>query len=93
LGADILVLIVQVVGGIVGGCMVSNLLRSVDTGPFGNAVLGALGGVSGAGLVAALSPGLSTLPGLSGMLLAGMLAGGLSSTLGGLEVRALRRRA
>jgi hypothetical protein len=27
------------------------------------------------------------------MLLAGMLAGGLSSTLGGLAVRALRRRA
>jgi hypothetical protein len=93
LGAEFLVLIVQVVGGIVGGCMISNLVRSVDTGPFGNAVLGALGGAGGAGLVAALSPGLSTLPGLSGVLLAGILAGGFSATLGGLAVRALRRRA
>ncbi|MFM1960428.1 MAG: hypothetical protein RL588_1945, partial [Pseudomonadota bacterium] len=30
---------------------------------------------------------------LSGVLLAGILAGGFSATLGGLAVRALRRRA
>lgn len=73
--------------------MASHLLRSVDAGPFANAVLGALGGVGGAGLVATASPGLAALPGLSGALFAGMLAGGLSVVLGGFAVNALRRRA
>ena len=93
MGTGFLVLVVQVVGGIVGGCVVSNLMRRADTGPLGNAFLGALGGVGGAGLVAALSPGLGDLPGLSGLLLAGMLAGGLTATLGGLAVNVFRRRA
>lgn len=93
MGTGFLVLVVQVVGGIVGGCVVSNLMRRADTGPLGNAFLGALGGVGGAGLVAALSPGLRDLPGLSGLLLAGMLAGGLTATLGGLAVNVFRRRA
>ncbi len=73
--------------------MVSHLLRPADTGPFGNAVLGALGGVGGASLVAAASPVLTALPGLTGLLLAAMLAGGLSAMLVGLTVNALRRRA
>ena len=93
MGADFLVLTVHVVGGVVGGCMSSHLVRSADVGPLGNAVLGALGGVSGAGFVAAFSPGFDALPGLSGMLLGGILAGGLSAALGGLAVNALRRRA
>ena len=93
MGAEQLVLIVQVVGGIVGGCMASHVLRSADPGPLANAVLGALGGVAGASLVSSASPGLATLPGLSGLLFAGMLAGGLSAVLGGLAVSALRRRA
>jgi len=93
MGADFLVLIIQVIGGIVGGCMASQLFRSSDTGPFATAILGALGGVGGAGLVAAASPGLAILPGLSGPLFAAMLAGGLSAGLGGLAFNALRRRA
>lgn len=93
MGTGFLVLVVQVVGGIVGGCVISNLLRRADTGPLGNAILGALGGVGGAGLVAALSPGLGTLPGLSGSLIAAILAGGLSATIGGTAVNVLRRRA
>jgi hypothetical protein len=93
MGADFLVLIIQVIGGIVGGCMASQLFRASDTGPFVTAILGALGGVSGAGFVAAASPGLAILPGLSGPLFAAMLAGGLSAGLGGLAFNALRRRA
>ncbi len=93
MGSDFLVLVVQVIGGIVGGCMASQLVRSADTGPFATAILGALGGASGAGLVAAASPGLAVLPGLSGPLFAAMLAGGLCAGLGGLAVNALRRRA
>ncbi|MFM8375923.1 MAG: hypothetical protein ACKN9P_07700 [Phenylobacterium sp.] len=93
MGTGFLVLVVQVVGGIVGGCVVSNLLRLADTGPLGNAVFGALGGVAGAGLVAAMSPGLGGLPGLSGLLLAAILAGGFSATAGGFAVNVLRRRA
>ena len=93
MGADFLVLIIHVVGGIVGGCMASQFIRSADAGPIAAAVLGALGGVSGAGLVAAASPDLAVLPGLSGPLFAAMLAGGLFSGLGGLAVNVLRRRA
>ena len=93
MGTGVLVLVVQVVGGIVGGCVASNLLRLADTGPLGTAFLGALGGVGGAGLVAALSPGLGVLPGLSGLLVAAILAGGFSATVGGLAVNVLRRRA
>jgi rhodanese-related sulfurtransferase len=63
MGAGFLVLTVHFIGGIVGGCMLCNLLRSADTGPFGNALLGAVGGVCGAGVVFALSPAFGTLPG------------------------------
>ncbi|MFM8818989.1 MAG: hypothetical protein ACKOD3_00355 [Phenylobacterium sp.] len=92
MGGDFLALTVQVVGGVVGGCMVSHLLRASDMGPLGHALLGALGGAVGAGMVASASPGLVSLPGLSGLLVAGALAGGLSTFLGGLAVSALRRR-
>ena len=93
MGAGFLVLTVQFLGGIVGSCMLCNLLRSADTGPFGNALLGAVGGVCGAGVVFALSPAFGTLPGLSGPLVAGILAGGVTVMLAGLGVNALRRRA
>jgi hypothetical protein len=43
--------------------------------------------------VAALSPGLGVLPGLSGLLVAAILAGGFSATVGGFAVNVLRRRA
>jgi hypothetical protein len=93
MGAGSLVLAVHIIGGIVGGCMLCNLLRSADTGPFGNALLGAVGGVCGAGIVFALSPVFAALPGLSGALVAGILAGAVTVMLAGLGVNALRRRA
>jgi hypothetical protein len=93
MGAGFLVLTVHIIGGIVGGCMLCNLLRSADTGPFGNALLGAVGGVFGAGVVFALSPAFTALPGLSGPLFAGILAGAVTVMLAGLGVNALRRRA
>jgi hypothetical protein len=43
--------------------------------------------------VFALSPAFGTLPGLSGPLVAGILAGGVTVMLAGLGVNALRRRA
>jgi hypothetical protein len=89
MGAGILVLTVHIIGGVVGGCMLCNLLRSADTGPFGNALLGAVGG----GVVFALSPAFTALPGLSGPLVAGILAGAVTVMLAGLGVNALRRRA
>ena len=93
MGAGFLVLTVHIIGGIVGGCVVCNLLRSADIGPLGNAFLGAVGGVAGAGLVFALSPALAGLPGLSGALAAGILAGAFTLMVTGLGVNALRRRA
>jgi hypothetical protein len=93
MGAGFLVLTVHFIGGIVGGCMLCNLLRSADTGPIGNALLGAVGGVCGAGVVFALSPAFAALPGLSGALVAGILAGAVTVMLAGLGVNALRRRA
>lgn len=86
-------LVVQVVGGVVGGCMASHLVRSSEMSPLGHALLGALGGGVGATLIASVSPGLELLPGLSGLLVAGMLAGAASTLVAGLAVTALRRRA
>lgn len=93
MGAGFLVLVVHVIGGVVGGCVLCHLLRSADTGPLGNALIGALGGMGGAGLVLTLSPGLASLPGLSGALVAGVVAGAITLMFGGLGFNVLRRRA
>lgn len=65
----IVALIVQLIGGGVGGGAIGKLVKSVDLGTTGNVVVGGIGGVAGSWLAA-------LIPGLSGML-GGVAAGGL----------------
>lgn len=45
---DILSLLIQVIGGAIGGNIVGQLSKTLSTGTLGNTVLGAIGGAIGA---------------------------------------------
>ena len=85
----IVAIIVQLVGGAIGGNGLAAILKQVNLGPVGNTIAGAIGGWLGTWL-AGMIPGLSGLVGSaaaaagSGGLDIGALAGqGLTGIVGG----------
>jgi hypothetical protein len=93
----IVAIIVQLVGGAVGGNGIAAVLKQVNLGPVGNSIAGAIGGWAGTWL-AGMIPGLSGLVGaagaagtggldfgaLAGQGLTGLVGGGLLTAIAGL---------
>lgn len=67
-------ILVQLIGGGVGGNGIAAILKQFNLGPVGNSIAGAIGGVGGTWL-AGMIPGLSGL--VSGAAATGAAAGGL----------------
>ncbi|WP_055045368.1 hypothetical protein [Devosia sp. A16] len=95
----IIPILVQLIGGGVGGNGIAAVLKQVNLGPVGNTIAGAIGGWLGTWL-ASMIPGLSGLVGsaaaaagtaggldigaLAGQGLTGLVGGGLLTTIAGL---------
>jgi hypothetical protein len=100
----IVALIVQLVGGGIGGGAIGRLVKSVDLGTTGNIVVGAIGGVAGTWL-ATMIPGLAGIVGggaaagsldialLLGQGVAGLIGGGILTAIAGLLKNGMAKRA
>jgi len=74
--SEILVnLIIQAIGGAIGGNAIGATLKNMNLGPLGNTIAGALGGAGGGSILSALIPALSGA-GLDIGALAGQFVGG-----------------
>ena len=72
-------LLVQLIGGGVGGNVIAQIVKSLNLGPAGNTIVGAVGGIAGNWL-ASMIPGLNSL-------IAG--SAGAAGAAGGLDIGAL----
>lgn len=72
-------LLVQLIGGGVGGNVIGQIVKSLNLGPAGNTIVGAIGGIAGTWL-AGMIPGLNTL-------IAG--SAGAAGAAGGFDIGAL----
>lgn len=72
-------LLVQLIGGGVGGNVIAQIVKSLNLGPAGNTIVGAVGGIAGTWL-ASMIPGLNSL-------IAG--SAGAAGAAGGLDIGAL----
>jgi hypothetical protein len=70
----LLPIIVQLIAGGAGGNVIGQLAKSLNLGPAGNSIVGAIGGLAGTWL-AGMVPGLDSLVG--GAATAGATAGGI----------------
>ncbi|MDB5538318.1 MAG: hypothetical protein JWQ89_45 [Devosia sp.] len=91
-------ILVQLIGGAIGGNGIAAVLKQVNLGPVGNTIAGAIGGWLGTWLAAQI-PGLAGLVGgaavaagtggldigaLAGQGLVGIIGGGILTTIAGL---------
>jgi hypothetical protein len=65
MSAAIINLIIQLIGGAVGGNAAGGFLKNLSLGPLGNTIAGALGGGVGGKILAALIPALGAAAGSS----------------------------
>ena len=64
--SEILVnLIIQAIGGAIGGNAIGATLKNMNLGPLGNTIAGALGGAGGGSILSALIPALWAVPAAS----------------------------
>jgi hypothetical protein len=76
MSAALINLIIQIVAGVIGGTAAGSRMENVDLGGLGNAIAGAVGGVGGGQILAALIPALSGAQGVDITSIIGQLAGG-----------------
>ena len=72
-------ILVQLIAGGVGGNVIGQVVRSLNLGPAGNSIVGAIGGIAGTWLA-------GMIPGLDGLVAGGAAAAGMP---GGLDLSAL----
>ncbi|MET3924679.1 hypothetical protein [Devosia sp. 2618] len=72
-------LLVQLIAGGAGGNVIGQIVKSLNLGPAGNSIVGAIGGIAGTWLA-------SKVPGLDGLVGA---AAGAAGTTGGIDLGAL----
>jgi hypothetical protein len=82
--------ILQIVGGAVGGNGVAATMKDVNLGALGNSVVGGLGGIAGVQILSALIPALAGAVGgnidiaaLAGQLVGGGVAGAIVTAIVG----------
>lgn len=73
-------ILVQLIAGGAGGNVLAQVVKSLNLGPAGNTIVGALGGIAGTWLA-------SMVPGLDGLV--GAAAAATGGTAGGLDIGAL----
>lgn len=72
-------ILVQLIAGGIGGNVIGQIVKSLNLGPAGNSIVGAVGGIAGTWLA-------GMIPGLDGLVGASAVAAG---TAGGLDLSAL----
>lgn len=94
---DILNLVIQLLSGAAGGNIAGNLSRTIDLGPLGNTITGAVGGGLGGytltgllGLAAVRAGGLDIGTFISACLTGGVSGGILTAILGLIRARFAR---
>ncbi len=78
----IIPILVQLIGGGVGGNGIAAVLKQVNLGPVGNTIAGAIGGWLGTWLA-------GMIPGLSGLVGGAAATAGAAATTGGLDIGVL----
>lgn len=75
-------ILVQLIAGGAGGNVIGQIVKSLNLGPTGNTIAGAVGGVGGTWLA-------SLIPGLSGLVGGASAAAATGAATGGLDIGAL----
>jgi hypothetical protein len=98
--SEILVnLIIQAVGGAIGGNAIGATLKNLNLGTLGNTIAGALGGAGGGSILSALIPALSGGAGgldigaLAGQLVGGGATGAIVTAIVGAVVNGMKNKA
>jgi hypothetical protein len=98
--SEILVnLIIQAVGGAIGGNAIGATLKNMNLGPLGNTIAGALGGAGGGSILSALIPALSGGAGgldigaLAGQFVGGGATGAIVTAIVGAIVNGMKSKA
>jgi hypothetical protein len=93
-------LIIQLLSGAAGGTGVAKASKTLDLGPIGNAIVGALGGAGGGSILSSLVPALAgtaanggfDIAVLAGQLVGGGVSGAIVTAIVGLIRNALVQR-
>ena len=92
-------LIIQAIGGAIGGNAIGATLKNMDLGPLGNTIAGALGGAGGGSILSALIPALSGAAGgfdigaMAGHLVGGGVTGAIVTAIVGAIVNGMKNKA
>ena len=82
--SEILVnLIIQAIGGAIGGNAIGATLKNLNLGPLGNTIAGALGGAGGGSILSALIPPRFRAPALAGQFVGGGVTGAIVTAVVG----------
>jgi hypothetical protein len=92
-------LIIQAIGGAIGGNAIGATLKNMDLGPLGNTIAGALGGAGGCSILTALIPALAGSAGsldigaMAGQLVGGGATGAIVTAIVGAIVNGMKNKA
>jgi hypothetical protein len=90
-------LIIQAIGGAVGGNAIGSTAKNLNLGPLWNTVAGALGGAGGGSILSAILPALGGGPGgldiaaAAGQLVGGGVTGAIVTAIVGIIVNSMRK--
>ena len=90
-------LIIQAIGGAVGGNAIGATLKNLNLGPLGNTIAGALGGAGGGSILSSLIPALAGGAGgldiatIAGQLVGGGATGALVTAIVGAVMNAMKK--
>lgn len=84
----IIPILVQLIAGGAGGNVIGQVVKSLNMGPIGNSIIGAIGGVAATWL-AGMIPGLDGLVGAAASMAGDAAGAGADAAAGGLDIGAL----
>lgn len=98
-GAMLINLILQIVGGVIGGNGIAGAVKNASLGSTGNTIAGAIGGLAGGGLLSALIPALAggtggfDIAAAVGQLVGGGVSGAVVTAIVGMIINATKTKA
>jgi len=95
--AAIVTLILQLVGGAIGGNGIAGAVKNTNLGATGNTIAGAIGGLAGgatlSSLIPALAGGSMDLGAMAGQLVGGGVSGAIVTAIVGMIMNSMKSKA
>jgi len=87
----LLPIIIQLVGGAIGGNVVGAALKQAALSPVGRSIIGAVGGVGGGLLLSVLGGDMGALSGMAGDAVGGVAGGGVLAGIVGMVMSSMKK--